>query len=368
MREEKIPRVQYGLSQWQLMHRRFFRHRLAIIAILVLGIFYLGALFAPMISPYNPNKRFTTHVYAPPTQLQFFDENGFRFLPFIYGRKMVLDPDTWQRVYQEDTSKRYDIRLFVRGDPYKFLGLFEMDFHFFGVDGPEPLFLFGTDGMGRDLFSRIFHGSTISLTIGLVGVFLSLVIGLILGSISGLLGGIVDTIIQRIIEILMSIPQIPLWMALSAALPPHWPMIQVYFGITIILSILGWTGVARVVRGKFLALREEEFVLAAKTFGASQRWIITKHLIPSFLSYVIVQVTLSIPGMILGETALSFLGLGLRSPAISWGVLLQEAQNIRSVALHPWLMIPGFFVIVVVLSFNFIGDGLRDAADPYSKS
>lgn len=358
----------YGLSQWQLMKKKFFRHKLAIISMVVLGLFYVGALFCQFISPYSPTRRFINFVHSPPTRVRFVDEQGFSLRPFIYARKMTLDPDTWQRVYTEDTSERLYIRFFVRGDSYKFLWLFDTDLHLFGVDGNEPIFLFGTDAMGRDMFSRIFYGSAISLTIGIVGVFLSLVIGVVLGSISGLFGGLIDNAIQRLIEILMSIPQIPLWMALSAALPPHWPMLRVYFGITIILSILGWTGVARVVRGKFLSLREEEFVLASRTFGASQWWIITKHLVPSFMSYVIVQVTLSIPGMILGETALSFLGLGLRPPAISWGVLLQQAQNIRSVALHPWLLIPGIFVIVVVLAFNFLGDGLRDAADPYAQS
>jgi len=274
--------------------------------------------------------------------------------------------ETLQRIYTTDQSKRVYLNFFVRGSEYRLLGLIKSDIHLFGSADGTPIFLFGTDNLGRDLFSRIMYGSQISLSIGLVGVFISLILGLILGGLSGLLGGWVDSAIQRTIEILMSIPSIPLWMALSAALPPHWPQIRVYFGITVILSVLGWTGIARVVRGKFLALREEDYVLAARTFGASNWRIIVRHLIPSFMSYVIVNVTLSVPGMIMGETALSFLGLGMQAPAVSWGVLLQDAQNIRSVALYPWLLIPGIFVVIVVLAFNFLGDGLRDAADPYS--
>lgn len=358
---------QQSLSQWQLMRRKFMKHNLAKFAGIVLICLYLVALFAPVLSPNDPNKRFSKLVYAPMQKIHFYDaKEGFSFRPFVYELKQERDPLTWQRTYTENKEKIRYIRFFVKGDEYEFLGLFKTNIHLFGADGGYPIFLFGTDKLGRDIFSRTLYGSRISLTVGLVGVFISLVVGLLLGGISGLYGGKIDDIIQRIIEILMSIPQIPLWMALSAALPPHWPQLKVYFGITVILSIMGWTGLARVVRGKVLSLREEEFVLAARTFGANKWWLITRHLIPSFLSYIIVNVTLAIPGMILGETALSFLGLGLRSPAISWGVLLQEAQNIRSVALHPWLMLPGIFVIIVVLAFNFLGDGLRDAADPYS--
>ncbi len=354
------------LSQWQLMKLRFLQHRIAVVALIVLALFYLAAIFAPLVAPYGPHIRHRSYQNAPPQIIRFWDEDGFSLRPFFFDQEQTLDMSTLTRMYTLDTSERKYLRFFVNGHPYKLLGFIPADIHLFGSEDGTPIFLFGTDNLGRDLFSRVMYGSQISLSIGLVGVFLSLVLGLILGGISGLLGGHVDNVIQRAIEILMSIPSIPLWMALSAALPPHWPQIRVYFGITVILSILGWTGVARVVRGKFLSLREEEFVLSARTFGASNFEIIYRHLIPSFMSYVIVNVTLSVPGMIMGETALSFLGLGMRAPAVSWGTLLQDAQNIRTVALQPWLMIPGLFVVFVVLAFNFVGDGLRDAADPYS--
>lgn len=354
------------LSQWQLIRRRFLRHRVAVGALVVLAVFYLVALFAPVISPYQPYQRFRQYQYAPPQGIYFRDEAGFSWRPFFYNQVQTLDMSTLERTYEEDTSERHYLYFFVRGAQYRFLGLIPWDIHLFGSRDGTPIFLMGADGMGRCLLTRILYGSQISLSIGLVGVFLSLVLGLILGGLSGLLGGVVDSLIQRGIEILMSIPSIPLWMALSAALPPHWPQVRVYFGITVILSILGWTGVARVVRGKFLSLREEDYVLAARTFGSNSFEIITRHLIPAFMSYVIVNVTLSVPGMIMGETALSFLGLGMQAPAVSWGVLLQDAQNIRSVAMHPWLLLPGVFVVLVVLAFNFLGDGLRDAADPYA--
>ncbi|NLG83752.1 MAG: ABC transporter permease, partial [Firmicutes bacterium] len=276
-----------------------------------------------------------------------------------------IDPETWRFLFTEDKSKEYSLCFFVRGHNYKFLGLIPTNLHLFGVEDGGTVFLFGTDDMGRDVFSRTICGARVSLFVGLVGVALSFVLGIVIGGISGYFGGKTDLIIQRVIEFLISIPTIPIWMALSAALPPHWSPVKVFFGISIILSFVGWCGIARVVRGKFLELREEDFVTAARLAGATDATIIFRHLVPSFMSYLIVQLTLSIPGMILAETALSFLGLGIRPPAVSWGTLLKGAQNISAIALYPWLLIPAIFVIATVLAFNFLGDGLRDAADPY---
>jgi len=358
--EERI----YLVSQWQLMWRKFIKHKLAIFGGVVLLIFYVAAIFCQFLSTQDINKRHTNYIYCPPQRLHFFSENGFHFRPFVYGIEEKLDLKTFHRKYLEDKNKRHSIYFFVHGDKYKFLNLFSSDLHLLGVK-KGTLFLFGTDDLGRDLFSRNLYAARISLSIGLVGVALSFILGSILGGISGYYGGTADMIIQRVIEFLISIPTIPLWMALSAALPQDWSPTKIYFGITIILSIVGWCGLARVVRGKLISLREEDFVMAAKIAGATEERIIIRHLLPSFLSYLIVNLTLSIPYMILGETSLSFLGLGLRPPVVSWGVLLKEAQNVRTVALHPWLLIPGLFVIITVLAFNFLGDGLRDAADPY---
>jgi len=359
--EEKL----YVASQWQLMWRKFKKHKMALVGGIILAIFYITGLFCEFFSPYNIYKQHQDYIYCPPQRMHFFDAMGrFYLRPFVYRLEKKLDLETLERTYSEDKTKRCPIYFFIHGDKYKLWNLFEMDIHLFGVR-EGTLFLLGTEKLGRDLFSRNLYASRISLSIGLVGIAISFSLGCILGGISGYYGGAIDTVIQRVIEFLISIPSLPLWMALSAALPTDWPPIKVYFGITIILSIIGWCGLARVVRGKFLELREEDFVMAAKIAGASEGRIIGRHLLPSFLSYLIVSLTLSIPGMILGETALSFLGLGLRSPVVSWGVLLHEAQNIHAVALCPWLLIPGAFVIVVVLSFNFLGDGLRDAADPY---
>ena len=355
----------YIASQWELMWRKFKKHKLALFGSSILIIFYVMALFCEFSSPYNIYKRHPKYIYCPPQRIRFFDEEGFHLRPFIYGMKSTPDPVTLRRKYTLDKTKKYPIYFFTRGDEYKLWNLFSGDIHLFRVK-EGAIFLFGTDKLGRDLFSRNIYASRISLSIGLVGVAISFVLGCILGGISGYYGGAADMTIQRIIEFLICIPTIPLWMALSAALPPLWSPIKIYFGITIILSIIGWSGLARVVRGKLLELREEDFVVAARISGSSESRIIARHLLPSFLSYLIVNLTLSIPWMILGETSLSFLGLGIRPPAVSWGTLLKDGQNIRAVAQSPWLFIPGLFVIVVVLAFNFVGDGLRDAADPYS--
>jgi len=364
--KEKISSEEkyYVASQWQLMWRKFRKHKLAIFGGTILGIFYILAMFCDFFSPYDIYKRYTKYVECPPQRVHFFDERGFNLRPFVYGIKRKIDPKTWRKIYTENKTQKYPIYFFIQRNKYKLWNLFETNIHFFGVKEGN-IFLFGTDKLGRDLFSRNLHGARISLSIGLVGVALSFILGAILGGLSGYYGGNADTIIQRVIEYLISIPTIPLWMALSAAVPQEWSPVKVYFSITIILSIVGWCGLARVVRGKFLELREEDFVMAARIAGSTDSRVIIRHLLPSFLSYLIVNLTLSIPAMILGETALSFLGLGIRPPAVSWGTLLQDAQNIRAVTLHPWLLIPGLFVIITVLAFNFLGDGLRDAADPY---
>lgn len=355
----------YLAGQWTLMWRKFKRHRLARVSLVVLGTFYLIAIFAGFFSVQGLRNYDSQYTNAPPTRIRIIHhEDGLR-LPFVYGLTFERDPETLRRRYVADESVAYRVRFFTRGEPYRFWGLFETNIRFFGVDDPGSIFLLGTDSLGRDLFSRMVHGARISLSIGMVGVIISLVVGTIMGAISGYFGGTVDTIIQRIIEVLRSFPEIPLWMGLSAALPANMPIVQTYFLITIILSFIGWTGLARVVRGKFISMREEDYIMAAKVSGASDARVIRKHMIPGFMSYLLVEVTLAVPRMILAETSLSFLGLGLRSPATSWGVLLQEAQSIQSISLYPWLLVPVIPVIVTVLAFNFAGDGLRDAADPY---
>lgn len=357
----------YLASQWQLIWRKFKRHKLALIGGVIILILYFIALFCEFLSPYTMESRFDEYKNTPPTKIYFFDEKGRFSRPYIYKVKQKLNPKTFRYEFEEDRSQKYYIYLLKRGESYKFWGILQSNLHFFGTEDDAPIFLFGTDALGRDLFTRCLYGARVSLSVGLVGIFLSFSIGLILGGISGYYGDKIDELIQRTIDFLISIPSIPIWMALSAALPRDWPIIKTYFAITLILSLVSWCGLARVVRGKLLSLREEEFTIAARLAGASEWRIITRHLLPSFASHLIVSITLSIPGMILGETALSFLGLGLRPPAVSWGVLLQDAQKLESVAVYPWRIIPTVFVILTVLAFNFLGDGLRDAADPYSR-
>lgn len=353
-------------SQWQLIWWKFVRHRLAVASLILLGVFYLLALFCEFFAPADPAYFDKDFKHCPPQRIHFVDAEGrFHLRPFVYDLVPTLDTEFYRRTYPEDTSTRYPIRFFVKGDPYELWGLFPSAIHFIGTED-GPFYLLGTDNLGRDMLSRIIYGARISLSVGLVGIALSFTLGITIGGISGYVGGTVDMIIQRVIEFIRSIPTLPLWMGLSAALPPYWSIVQVYFGIVVILSLVGWTGMARVVRGKFMSLRSEDFVTAARLNGASEVRIIFTYLLPSFTSHIIAALTLSIPGMIIGETALSFIGLGLQAPAISWGVLLKESQAIRVLATAPWLLIPGLFVIVAILAFNFVGDGLRDAADPYS--
>ncbi|MEM7133988.1 MAG: ABC transporter permease [Chloroflexota bacterium] len=352
-------------TQWQLIRWKFMRHRVAVASLVIIALFYVGAVFAEFLSPYDPTHHDTDFMFMPPQRLQFMDENGFRLRPFVYGMTSEMDMNTFRTTWELDPAQKYPVSFFVQGDPYEMWGLFESDIHLIGVE-EGTFFLLGTDKMGRDVLSRIIHGGRISLSVGLLGIAISFVIGVIMGGISGYFGGVTDLIIQRVIEFLRSIPTLPLWMALSVALPPTWSVVQTYFGIIVILSLVGWTGLARVVRGKFMALREEEYIMAAQLNGSNEARVIFKHMLPSFTSHIIASLTLSVPGMILGETALSFIGLGLQAPAISWGVLLKDAQKIIVLADSPWLLTPGLFVIVAILCFNFVGDGLRDAADPYA--
>lgn len=355
-------------GQWRLIWWRFRRHKLALISGVVIGLIYLAAIFAEFIAPVSSQTYDSRFTYAPPQQLQFAgtDASGAFHLVYINGYSVEIDPIALSRTYKIDPAVMIPMGLFVRGEPYKFWGLFDADLHLFGPTVPgQPFFLFGADRLGRDVFSRTVHGTRVSMSVGIIGVTLSLLLGIVLGGLSGLYGGWVDDVIQRLIELLNSIPTIPLWMGLAAAVPISADPILVYIWITVILSLIGWTDLARVVRGRFLSLKTEDFVIAARLDGCSQMRIIWRHMVPSFMSHIIASVTLAIPTMILAETALSFLGIGLRPPVVSWGVLLQEAQNILAVSSAPWLFLPGLAVIVTVLALNFLGDGLRDAADPY---
>jgi peptide/nickel transport system permease protein len=354
----------YALSQWQLMWRKFKRSRMGIAGGIIVLILYAMAMLSNFLAPYGGDQRFIEYLYAPPTGLHWDAQIGLH----TYALETTFDPETLKSIYKTDAATKVPIKLFVHDSRYKLLGFFETDVHLFGSGEKKlPIYLFGSDRQGRDMFSRILIGSQMSLTIGLVGVFLSLIIGSVMGVTSGYFGGAVDNFMQRLIEVIRSFPSIPLWMALGASLPNHWPPERVYFSITIILSFIGWTWLARQLRGKVLAIREEDFVLAAQLAGADDRRVVFRHLIPSVLGHIIVIATLAMPNMILAESALSFLNLGLRPPLISWGVLLQEAQNLESIRQYPWLLIPAAFIAGTVLAFNFFGDGLRDAADPYTQ-
>ena len=354
----------YLASQWKLMWWKLKRHRLAVICGVILALNYATIMFSEIIAPYNLHTRHTDFIYSPPQSIHLFHEGEF-IGPFVYARDYELDMEILKRNYPERTDEPQPLRFFCKGDPYEFWGLFDASFHLVCPPENGTFFLLGTDRLGRDMFSRITYGARISLTIGLVGIMISFFFGIVIGGLAGYYGGWVDATVQRVIEVIRSFPELPLWMALSAVLPVNWSPILIFFGITVILAMLDWTGLARAVRSKLLALREEDYCAAAELMGARPRRIIGRHLLPGFMSHLIASATLSVPAMILGETALSFLGLGLRPPVTSWGVLLNEAQNINVVALYPWLLFPVVPVILVILTFNFFGDGLRDAADPY---
>ncbi|WDR05236.1 ABC transporter permease [Devosia rhodophyticola] len=357
------------LGPWSLVWRKFLRHRLAVISGVIIILIYLIAAFAEFVAPIDIGKTSVRHTFAPPQMIHLFapgDDGSTVFLPHVKGLKTTIDTEARRRSFEVDESKIIPLGFFVHGFEYKLFGIIESDVHLFGPKNPrDPFYLFGADRLGRDILSRIIVGTRISMSIGLVGVAMSLVIGVLLGGISGYFGGWTDSLIQRFIEFIRSVPTIPLWMGLAAAIPLDWPPLRTYFVVTLIVSMIGWTSLAREVRGKFLSLRNEDFIVAARLDGLSHGEVILKHMVPSFSSHIIASLTLAVPLMILAETSLSFLGIGLQPPIVSWGTLLKEAQNIRSIAQAPWLLIaPGTVIVIAVLTFNFLGDGLRDAADP----
>lgn len=354
-------------SQWARVWRNFRRNRLAKVGGAITIIFIVLSVFAPFFSPYDYTKPTFRAAYVPPQRIRFIDAEGnFHWRPFVYKLKTGMDPETWERVYLEDTSKRFSIKFFVRGWEYTLIPGVKSNLHLFGVEDGGTIHLLGTDKMGRDLLSRIFFGGRVSLLIALSGALVSAVVGSIIGATSGYYGGKVDMLIQRLIELLQSFPQLPLWMALSVAIPPDWPPMGIAVGVILMFSLLSWTWLAREVRGKVLSYRDQEFVVAARGIGAKTPYVIIRHVLPNVLSHIIVVMTINIPELILAESSLSFLGLGIQPPMVSWGVLLNDATNLEAIGMYPWLLVPGFVILVVVLGFNFLGDGLRDAVDPFS--
>ena len=368
-KKKKKDEEVFRATPWQLMWWRFSAHRLALISAVVLIVAYLVVIFAEFCAPYGPRTRDAAHILAPPTIPRFIDAQGkFHLRPFVYPQIQQRDKVTLRRFFVPDTSRPEPVRFFVRGEEYTMLWLIKSNIHLFGTDDPDArVLLLGTDKMGRDLLSRIIFGGRLSMSIGLLGIVISFGLGVLIGGVSGYFGGWIDTLIQRVIEIFIMLPKLPLWMGLSVALPADWSVEKRYFGIVIVLSLMGWPGLARTVRGKFMSVKAEDFVMAAELDGAGPLRIIRKYLMPSFLSHIIAAMSLRVPGMILGETSLSFIGLGLQAPAISWGVLLKDAMAFRVLAHAPWLLFPCAFIILCVLAFNFVGDGMRDAADPYAK-
>ncbi|QPC83365.1 ABC transporter permease [Phototrophicus methaneseepsis] len=367
-REERKKDDENVVSVGRLTWLRFKRNRLAVLGGVFLILMYLSAIFAGFIAPHDPRMVYSQYVSMRPQGLHFFDTEGnFHLVPFAYAVESAVDPATFRKTFEIVPEEKYPLQLFVHGPEYTILGIFESDIHLFGVEEPGRLFLFGTDSQGRDIFSRVWYGAQVSLSVGLVGVGLTLVFGSILGIASGYIGGVFDDVMQRIIELLMSFPQLPLWLALATLIPNNWPSDRTYFAITIVLAVLSWGSLARQTRSMVYALREADFVTAARYSNCSNWRIITRHLLPNTMGHIIVVATTSIPGMILGETSLSFLGLGIRSPLVSWGLLLSDAQHVRVLLQQPWILTPAIFVIATVIAFNFLGDGLRDAADPFAK-
>ncbi|SPH19818.1 Dipeptide transport system permease protein DppC [Ascidiaceihabitans donghaensis] len=359
-----LDRTDMDAPNWVLVWRKFKKHKLGLISGIFLFLSYLMLPFAGFIAPYTPNERSADYLYAPPQGLHFWHDGAF-IGPFVYPITGEADLEEFRWRYTFDTDAPQQLEFFCKGDDYKLAGLFPTDTHLFCAPSGSTVFLWGSDRLGRDVFSRILYGAQLSLTVGLIGITVSFLLGITFGSIAGYLGGKIDWSINRLIEILRSLPELPIWLALSAAVPSNWGPVSVFFIISIILGILDWPGLARAVRSKFLSLREEEYVRAAEMMGAKPGRVIRRHLLPNFMSHLIASATLSIPAMILGETALSYLGLGLRAPAVSWGVMLNDAQNLASIEIYPWTAIPMLPIIVVVLAFNFLGDGLRDSLDPY---